>query len=63
MSRESELECLEKFINIYQSEFCLWKCTWEYVFPFCNHFTPYFAPIFTLRRYWQANSSERVVLS
>jgi hypothetical protein len=25
MSREREMQCLEEFINIYQSEFCLWK--------------------------------------
>jgi hypothetical protein len=37
MSREREMQCLDEFINIYQSEFCLWKFTWEYVFLFCNH--------------------------
>jgi hypothetical protein len=37
MSREMEMLCLEEFINIYQSEFCVWKFAWEYVFPFCNH--------------------------
>jgi hypothetical protein len=37
MSREREMQCLEEFINIYQSEFCLWKFTWEYVLLFCNH--------------------------
>ena len=25
MSYEREMQCLEEFINIYQSEFCLWK--------------------------------------
>jgi hypothetical protein len=37
MSREREMQCLEEFINIYQSEFCLWKFSWECVFLFCNH--------------------------
>jgi hypothetical protein len=31
------MQCLEKFINIYQSEFCLWKFAWECVFLFCNY--------------------------
>jgi hypothetical protein len=38
MSHEREMQCLEEFINIYQSEFCLWKFTWEYVFLFYNHY-------------------------
>jgi hypothetical protein len=37
MSRERKMQCLEEFITIYQSEFCLWKFTWKCVFLFCNH--------------------------
>jgi hypothetical protein len=37
MSRERGMQCLEEFINIHQSEFVLWKFTWECVFLFGNH--------------------------
>jgi hypothetical protein len=38
------MQCLEEFINIYQSEFRLWKFTWEYVLLFCNHSSHHILP-------------------
>jgi hypothetical protein len=48
MSREREMQCLEEFINIYQSEFCLLKFTWEYVFLFCNYSLRHILRLFLL---------------
>jgi hypothetical protein len=48
MSREREMQCLEEFINIYKSGFCLWKFTWEYVFLFCNHSLHHILRLFLL---------------